>query len=193
MEPLRKEFLEEVIRIHRAGLGYTLNSQLGSHHLAYLYEVMGADPECYVGVAVLDGKPAGVISATKDAGRLKSRILRTMPLGRAILTAGRLLYQPSLILEWVKEASIARPVIYEGQHVKAVLTAIATHPDFRARGIGKRLIQELEGFLTRHGVACYRLDTLATNAGARAFYAKLGFVDVGKRADSQVFVKTISA
>jgi GNAT superfamily N-acetyltransferase len=193
VEPLRKEFLEDAIRIHRAGLGYSMNSRLGNSHLAHLYLMMGNDPECYVGVAVLHGRPVGVISGTEDANRLKSRMLRAMPLTRLIVTAARFLYQPWLILQWITEAIIAAPVIYEGQEVKAVLTAIATAPAFQGRGIGRRLVEDLERFFVGRGVHCFRLDTLTTNEGARAFYSKLGFIDVGVRADSQIFVKKIPA
>ena len=191
VQPLRRKFLDEVILIHMAGLGYTLNSRLGTRHLAYLYEKMGDDEECYVGVALLDGRPVGVVSGTEDAAVLKSRLLRSMSIARAAGTGVRLLSQPWLVIQWVKEAIIAAPVIYEGHEVKAVLTTIAVHADLQSRGVGRRLVHALEQFFARRHVVRYRLDTLTRNSGARAFYTALGFAEVAKRADSYVFVKRV--
>ena len=74
IRPLRDEFIEDVVRIHRAGLGYTVNSALGKDHLAFLYQTMSRDPKCYVGVALIDNQPVGVVSGAVDLGTLKCRL-----------------------------------------------------------------------------------------------------------------------
>ncbi len=191
VRPLTEEFLQDVVDIHREGLGYTVNSHLGIAHLAYLYQNMARDPQSYVGVAILDGKPAGIVSGTLNEDQLKSRLLRSMPVAGLARLALRFLVRPWLILQWLQSIIIALPVYDHGEEVVAVLTALAVAPDFQRRGTGRRLVSALEGFLGANKVAKYRLDTLATNYRALKFYRDLGFAEVARRAGSVVLVRTL--
>src|SRR5512143_1510516 len=82
VRPLTENSLPDVVRIHRIGLGYTLNSRLGIQQLEYLYRFMAQDDESYVGVAFLDGQVAGAISGSTNANTLMSRLVRNAPLKR---------------------------------------------------------------------------------------------------------------
>ncbi len=191
LQPLRSELLDKVIVIHQVGLGYTLNSRLGTGHLAYLYESMQRDPDCHVGVALVDGRPVGVVSGTLNADRLKSRLLRSMPVYRLAAIAVRLLIQPWLIVQWFKERANGAPVQREGQEVGAELTTIAVDASFQSHGVGRQLVDDLEQFFGSRHVASYRLETLVENTAARAFYGRLGFVEIARRGNSLVLFKTV--
>jgi ribosomal protein S18 acetylase RimI-like enzyme len=191
VRPLRDEFLIDVVRIHRAGLGYTVNSLLGTEHLAFLYQTMSREPDCYVGVALVDNHPVGVVSGTVNPANLKSEILRSSSIRRVLGMAIRLLVQPWMFIPLWQGNVIAAPVQHSGQDVTAVLTAIAVDPRVRGQGIGRQLVAALEGFFVEHNVKSYRLDTLVKNEQASAFYRGLGFLQVAKRAGSLIFVKVI--
>lgn len=188
---LSDEFLSDVVRIHRNGLGYSLNSRLGIEHLAFLYRSLLVDPNSYVRVAFAEGRPVGVVSGTSDLKDSKSRLLRSMSRGRILGIAAKLLVQPRLVLQWWQGTTIEAPVRCEGEEVAAVLTALAVQPAERGAGAGRLLVRALETLFAERRLHYYRLDTLTENAQAREFYKKLGFREVEVRAGSIVLVKAI--
>jgi ribosomal protein S18 acetylase RimI-like enzyme len=191
VRPLKDEFLIDVARIHRTGLGYTVNSRLGTGHVAFLYQTMSREPDCYVGVALADDHPVGVVSGTVNPENLKAAILRSSSIWRVLGIAIRLLVQPWLLLRLWQGNVIAAPVQYNEQAVTAVLTAIAVDPRARGQGVGRQLVAALEAFFADHNITSYRLDTLVKNKQASAFYRGLGFLEVPRRAGSLIFVKVI--
>ncbi len=190
---LRDDLLPYVVRIHRDALGYTVNSRLGDTHLKRLYAQMSKDSESYVGVAVVEGRPAGVVSGTLNEDRLKARLLGSLPLSALLAVLAEMVVHPGLIGAWLQSLSIARPVYHEGKRVEAVLTALAVDARFRGRGLAKELIAALERYFAARQVGIYRLDTLVTNRPAQSLYAGLGFIEVARRAGSAILVRMIKA
>lgn len=58
---------------------------------------------------------------------------------------------------------------------------LAVHPDYRRRGIGLRLVEELIHSLKKQGVKALTLEVRVSNDQAIALYQKLGFTQVGRR------------
>ncbi len=159
--------------------------------MAFLYSRMARDPQCYVGVAVVGDRPVGIISGTLDEDRLRSRLLRTMPVAETAKLMLRLLARPGLILQGLQSIVIAGPVYDHGEEVTAVLTALAVAPGFQGRGAGRQLVNALEGFFRANHVSSYRLDTLTTNERALRFYRDLGFSEVARRAGSVILIRML--
>jgi len=159
IRPLSDDLIEDVLRVHSAGLGYTLNSRLGRDHMRFLYESMARDPACYVGVALAEGRTAGVVSGSLDAAAFQSRLLRNLSLHRLADIVLRALRRPSLVWLWWQGQRIAAPVRVDSIEVKAVLTAIAVDREIQGRGIGRALVEAFESFLRKAGARAYRLDT----------------------------------
>jgi ribosomal protein S18 acetylase RimI-like enzyme len=188
---LSEEQLDDVVRIHLAGLGYTFNSCLGQGHMRFLYRSMREDPACYVGVAKLGERTAGVVSGSIDAGEFSARLFRAMSKRQVASIAWRMLVQPRLIWAWLQTVAIAAPVRISSTEVRAVLTAIAVDAEIQGKGIGRALVGAFEAFLREHGVRAYKLDTRLQNERALRFYAELGFERAARRADSVVFVRRL--
>lgn len=55
---------------------------------------------------------------------------------------------------------------------------LAVSPDARGKGVGTRMVTSLMHWGRSHGAGTAYLQVRDTNAGARALYARLGFVDV---------------
>jgi ribosomal-protein-alanine N-acetyltransferase len=60
---------------------------------------------------------------------------------------------------------------------------IATHPQFRQRGIGARLMETAIEEGRRRGIAFVLLEVRASNEAAQSLYRKLGFNFVARRRD----------
>jgi ribosomal protein S18 acetylase RimI-like enzyme len=192
VQALSSKYLDDIIRIHLDGLGYTLNSRLGPKHLAFLYQTMARDRLCYVGVALAAGVPVGVVSGTLDANRLRSRVLRSMTVMQCLGVARAFMLGPGLWVEWLKESIIGSSLWYEGGRVVATLTTLVVDSRFRGRGAGRQLVKALESFFVAHNVLDYRLETLLHNETARDFYTSLGFKEADRRAGSYVLVKRVT-
>ncbi len=60
---------------------------------------------------------------------------------------------------------------------------LAVHPDFRRRGIGTKLMEEVLDELKKNGCRYLYLEVRFSNLGARKFYESFGFRVVGIRRD----------
>lgn len=58
---------------------------------------------------------------------------------------------------------------------------LAVAPEFRRQGVGKALLNALIASLKELGSQCLILEVRDSNEAARALYAKLGFVEIGRR------------
>ena len=61
------------------------------------------------------------------------------------------------------------------------ITNIATHPDFRGRGIGHAVVRALLAAASERGISSVFLEVRPSNAPALALYRGEGFFEVGRR------------
>lgn len=185
--PAAADDLPAVVALHRAALPYSLNSRLGAAHLTAVYQFTLADPDSLV-VCAMDGPAVlGVVSATLDPAALPGRWRWGFKLRLALALALRPALWP---LVW-ESGRVGAPLHWQGQTVRACLTAIAVAPAHRRRGCGRALVAAVDAFMQARGQAAYRLDTLAENAAGRAFYARLGFTAVARRGAAVLFAKAL--
>ena len=64
---------------------------------------------------------------------------------------------------------------------EADMMNVAVDPDYRRQGIAERLITMLVERLRENEVYCLLLEVRASNDNAKALYAKLDFMEVGRR------------
>jgi ribosomal protein S18 acetylase RimI-like enzyme len=184
--------MTSIVRLHREGLGYSFNSQLGPRHLAYIYSAMTQDDDSLVAVAREGDAVIGVVSATLDAEALAARLMSGLPLRRWLALLMRLALRPRLVLTWLADRRAGQhPVIYGGEVVRPYLSTIAVDGRARRGGVGRALVSAVDDFFTRQGCRAYYLDTLAENTEARAFYGRLGFVEVEQRGHMTVLVREL--
>lgn len=83
---------------------------------------------------------------------------------------------------------------YEG-----FVTNIAVHPDYRRKGIGRKLLKHLIGFAQNNNIASISLEVRQSNTAAIKLYESEGFECVGRRKnfyekpteDGMIFTKSI--
>ena len=64
---------------------------------------------------------------------------------------------------------------------EANISNIATHPDWRRRGVGELLVRHLVAQAQALSAILITLEVRASNAAAQRVYARLGFDEVGRR------------
>ena len=64
---------------------------------------------------------------------------------------------------------------------EADIMNVAVSPDYRRTGVAKALLKALQTALTARGVHSLTLEVRASNEPARALYASVGYVQVGRR------------
>jgi len=192
ISPLRPEDILAVANLHAAELQYSFNSKLGVKHLARIYRAMTAFPDSFVGVALDDGVPVGVVSGTLDVATLKRAIIRSLGWRGKLRMVGGLLLKPSAIFALLGEMKPRPPVRVGEQEVSACLTAIAVAASHRRKGLASQLVTALEDFFRTRGISHYWLDTVTENSGARSFYKKLGFSEVAQLGHTVVLLKHLN-
>ncbi|MFB9775865.1 ribosomal protein S18-alanine N-acetyltransferase [Brevibacterium otitidis] len=64
---------------------------------------------------------------------------------------------------------------------QADILTIASHPDARRQGIGRRLLDALLDYARAHDVEAVHLDVRADNTAAQAMYESYGFAELDRR------------
>lgn len=75
--------------------------------------------------------------------------------------------------------AIAR-VDVQGNTVYGHILTVDVAPDYRGKGIARRLLSEIEGMLRNKGVLECRLEVREGNLAALRLYQQLGYMKVGK-------------
>jgi ribosomal-protein-alanine N-acetyltransferase len=71
--------------------------------------------------------------------------------------------------------------IMEFYAVHAHLSLLAVQPGYQRQRVGRQLLEWLEASARTAGIFKVDLELRATNDGARKFYAKLGFQEIGRK------------
>ena len=61
------------------------------------------------------------------------------------------------------------------------ITNVATHPDFRRRGVGEGILEALKREAGNRGIESLYLEVRRSNSPARGLYEKMGFAVIGER------------
>ena len=177
--------IPEVVRLHQAVMGSTFNAWLGPAHLQHLYTLMSAHPECVTLVAVEDGKITGAVSGTSNLSRFSADLMRRTPLRAKVKNGLRVLLCPAKIGELLESFRLQR-LVGRSQE-QAVLTTMMVQREMHGRGVGRLLFTAFGDALAARGVRTFRLDTLLSNSGARAFYEKMGMTRLGQTRQSILY------
>jgi ribosomal-protein-alanine N-acetyltransferase len=85
----------------------------------------------------------------------------------------------------VQASDNAPPILAYGGYwlmgTEAHIMTIATHPDYRRQGLGRRLLETMIDHARSAGAVEITLEVRAGNRAAQAMYASMGFVVVGVR------------
>jgi ribosomal protein S18 acetylase RimI-like enzyme len=163
-----------VAQLHSNGITEGFLSSLGTPFLARLYQAMARSSDAILLLAQVDGGVAGFVAGSARPGRFYRWFLRTNAPSAALALLPRALHPRVL----VRMMETLRQVRSSGRDdAAAELFAIAVSGSTRRGGIGAALVHRLEQELVQAGAETITVVVGASNAGARAFYERLGFSD----------------
>jgi len=180
--PLADAALDEVVRVHLDAFRGYMNASLGPAYVRAFLDWFAGRPEA-IALACLDERGAAV-------GYVVGAPLGyTSALSKAVLVpaARGLAMHPRLLLEMRVRRSIAWRLLglvgraptspaptLPAPTLSLVGIGVASH--VRGQGYGKALLTSFEQEARRHRAAAVRLSVYPDNAGARASYARAGWV-----------------
>lgn len=94
---------------------------------------------------------------------------------------GMLLDAPNGGLAATVDGAVAGYVGFLGVLDELEITNVATHPDYRRRGVGRALVAALLDYARANGFRRVTLEVRVSNAPAIALYKSLGFTPCGTR------------
>ena len=94
---------------------------------------------------------------------------------------GMLLDAPNGGLAATVDGAVAGYIGFLGVLDELEVTNVATHPDYRRRGVGRALVAALLDYAKANGFRRVSLEVRVSNAAAIALYESLGFAPCGTR------------
>ncbi|MBN1414681.1 MAG: GNAT family N-acetyltransferase [Bacteroidales bacterium] len=162
------DYLDTIVDLHRDAFKNVLSGQIGRRFLRYYYKTVLKNDVIYA--CFLGTELAGFISGTENEKRLTT--------GRYYLHAvtGVLsnFYHPCLYLSLCRH--IKRLKAFDDAGIKSELLSVVVHPDYRGKGIGVSLVNELEKYFEEKKVGIYKVYTDTLYSTGYKLYEKLGFV-----------------
>ncbi len=168
---LNKSELNDVVNLHVNALKESTLNQFGENFLKAIYEVMLKDKDCVFLVIKKDKKIIGYAVATKNTPKMYHKIIKSKFLVLIWEGLKRMIINPKLlpkVLDYFFEKH-PKPVS------QAELQFIAINSKYQGRGLGTRLISELDRQFRKMGISAYKVGTWASNKQSNSFYKKLKF------------------
>ncbi len=75
---------------------------------------------------------------------------------------------------------VATGALVQWRTGQVMFASIATHSDFRSKGLAQKLVSQMLGNASRSGISHVGLGVFAENASAKRAYEKVGFTLIGE-------------
>lgn len=171
--PMQYEHAARVAELHCAALSGDFLPSLGKSFLTVFYQGVLDLGVGFGFVVIEEDQPMGFILGTLDTNVLFRRVMlgRAWSLGWRLLPA--IIRRPGLIVNVLETFLYPRK---EGKiPEKAELVVVGLDTAYRGWGLGRQLVEALNGTFCVQGVRSYKVTVLASNKGANSFYQALRF------------------
>lgn len=167
---------DTVAKLHQNSITTGFLSKLGHDFLKELYSAIGKQHDTKIFIAESDDHVCGFIAGTVSIHGLFKRVLFQYGYRFAFL-----------LIKFMFDVKIIRMLcetFYYGfkkknnisSIISSELLSISVDETFRGKGIGKKLVSELESFFRNSGVKTYKVVTFSEDQKANDFYQSCNFV-----------------
>lgn len=170
IELAKEEEIEDVIRLHLSAFTGLFAADLGEGFLRRFYKAILESKEGAIFVA-RNTEIKGFICGVTDEKRI---FPLSFKLGSLYYILKRLIIHPKSVvnlLRFIKKHILTRDI-----ETKAELISIVVSEEWRKRGIGRELVDELFRFFSEKGVKRVKVFTATKVSSGAPFYETLNFV-----------------
>jgi ribosomal protein S18 acetylase RimI-like enzyme len=186
-----RRMFRELAKLHIDSIHGGIMEALGEPFLASLYNQLSKQEEVFTYLAVRDHAIIGFVVGTINVGSLIRRI-GWFGMARLALAAYANVWRPHVLRKALQtlgyffrrpNGRIVEDVVSEtADRVRAELLAIAVAAEARGQGVGRTLVENLEGaFLNWSDATRYFVSTNREEIGSNAFYRSAGFKLIGQK------------
>jgi len=170
---MERKDAKECAQLHKDSIENAFLCELGISFLEKFYEVLVNSRDCNGYVYIGNLGVIGFITGSRNM----NRFFRSLILGNFFalcpIVLSRLVAEPKLI------RSVIETFLYLGKsevgNVKSELVSIVVKKDYRGRGIGRRLLNELVKSFRESDTTQFKVMVDRDNIKANEFYKALGF------------------
>jgi ribosomal protein S18 acetylase RimI-like enzyme len=167
---------DTVAKLHQKSIATGFLSKLGLNFLKELYNAIGKQDSTKIFVAEADGNVCGFIAGTVCTHRLYKRVV--------FQNGYRFAFLLLKFMFDVKMLGMLCETFYYGfkkknnisSSISSELLSISVDETFRGKGVGKKLVSELEFFFKNSGVKTYKVVTFSEDRKANDFYHSCNFI-----------------
>lgn len=168
----RKSDVKTIAQIHFNELRLDFLPSLGMEFLTKLYIDFIINDGVDIAVFRNRDKVCAFIVGANDFGKVFKQIIINNFFGYSYLIAKKIMTKPSII-KYVFDTLIYP--VKEGNDVKSELVVIAVSNEYQRKGIGRKLLIELENKFKKRKIMRYKVSVNNKNTRANLFYKSLGF------------------
>lgn len=170
---LKKQYAEDVARLHIHGISTGFISSLGKGFVTALYEAITEDKNSFGFVAIEDGRVLGFIAFSSDLYRLYKYVVLKKGFKFAFILARGMLSFKVLKKIW---DNILYPSKMKKMHLpRAELLSIVTANEGRGQGIAKQLVDAGFKECGKRNIDRVKVLVAANNESANKLYQKCSF------------------
>lgn len=182
--------------LHVANLEKSVVSQLGLSILRRYYRYIAGSPQDFLFAEGEPGAVRGIAVLSLNSNSVMQRFVRTIVPAFLWAVLLKTLQQPSFALVLLKSAGGASSFLGEAAR-KPEIVQIFVEQKYRNQQLGKRLLEQVDGFLAERGVESYFIRTrLHNNEATLGFYNRNRFTEFERTAwkdDEFVFMTRATA
>lgn len=176
IKPINSKQILEILKIHKTSFVGFFLTDLGDDFLIEYYNSVINNADGLIFGAFVDNDLVGFCSATKLSKGFNKALIKENLIKFSIIAFKLGLFKPSALIRLYKNLTKKNPKINDnGEYAEILSLAVCT--SYQNRGIGKKLIENLEQELAKLNCTKLSLTTdVYNNKRTINFYSNLGYL-----------------
>ena len=176
---LAQQDFEWLASLHRKNLGNSIVSKLGERILLRYYRFIEQSDSDFLFVEGQPGEIQGAAVLSLDSRAVMHRFVRSNLLAFAVASLRKCLVSPSFAMSLLAQRSPEAASVYGDAEQQVEIVQIFVNEKYRNKHIGKKILAQVNDFLSSRNINEYMIRTRVNNNEATlGFYERNSFVEI---------------